>query len=119
MVNDANDGPQSVTSARASQQRRRWPSARAVSMDAAGIRNSQTWTRSYGGVGAGKAIIQAGRLGDACTNSIWLSPDVPPVFFANAFVNLDGRAPAVQSVNTIALGAGNPIVLACIHVVVI
>jgi len=51
-------------------------------------------------------------------NSVRLSPDVAPIFFADVFVDLDWRA-AVQRVAAAALGAGYPIIVARLDAVVV
>jgi hypothetical protein len=68
---------------------------------------------------AGKAIIAATGLGQPFAASVGLSPNVSPIFLANVFVNFDGCAATIKCIATVALRAGNPIVLAGIHVVII
>src|SRR5437868_13826946 len=52
-------------------------------------------------------------------NSFRLSSDVPPILIANIFINLNGCAATIQSIATSALRPGNPIILACLHAVVV
>src|SRR5690349_16503048 len=58
-------------------------------------------------------------LGDIVMNSLWLSSDVSPILLANILIDLNGQTAAVERITTSALRAGNPIVLACLHTVVI
>src|SRR6185437_14833758 len=52
-------------------------------------------------------------------NSLGLSSDLSPVFFPHVFVYLDRRAADIQCVSASALRAGNPIILAGLHTIVV
>src|SRR5439155_26836168 len=61
----------------------------------------------------------AGLLGHGLMNSLRLSSDVSPILLAHVLINLNGCAATIQRIAASALRAGNPVVLACLHAVVI
>src|ERR1041385_4186963 len=52
-------------------------------------------------------------------NSLRLSSNVSPILLANIPINLNRCAATIQRIATFALRARNPIILACLHAVVI
>src|SRR5205085_406843 len=58
-------------------------------------------------------------LGHGFINSLRLSSDVPPIPLANILINLHRQDRAIHAVSASPLRSGNPIIVACLHAIVV